>query len=153
MFEQFTREARGLVLRAILQAEQRDDRRVRTEHLLLAAAEVSPLLDFQMLDELLRRFDSEALRLVGIDPDLANLGPERSSLRKKRHLPFTSEAKRVLTGSLREALDRGDRKIGVDHILLALTMLDPNDRAMKAMRASGVEPSQLRESLLGRLAS
>lgn len=153
MFERFTKEAKGLVLRAIDHAEQRDDRRVRTEHLLLAAAEVSPLLDHQILDAELKRFDSEALRLVGIDPDLADLDPRRPPMKRRQHLPFTNEAKKVLTNSLRETLDRGDRRIGITHILLALTTLDPGDRAIKAMSASGVDPSQLRESLLGRIAS
>lgn len=153
MFEKFTKDARGLVLRAIDHAEQRGDRRVRTEHLLLAGAEVSPTLDFAVLDAELKRFDSEALRLVGIDPHLADLDPRRSSMRKRQHLPFTREAKKVLTNSLRETLDAGDRRIGVTHVLLALTTLDPGDRAIKAMSASGVDPLQLRASLLERLAS
>lgn len=153
MFERFTKEGKDVVLRAIVQAEQREDRRVRPEHLLLAAAEVSSHLDYHALDTELRRLDAEALRLVGIDPDLATLDPQRSSLRKSKRLPFTSDAKSVLTNSLRETLDRGDREIGVTHILLALTNLDPRDRSIKAMSATGVQPSQLRESLLGRLAS
>ena len=152
MFERFTKEARDVVLGAIGQAERREDRRIRTEHLLLSVAEISPLLDFDEIDTELRRLDAEALRLVGIDPELASLDSQRAPLRKKR-LPFTSEAKKVLTNSLREALDRGDREIGVTHILLALISLDPSERAIKALTASGVDPSQLRESLRGRLAS
>ncbi|MEU4179052.1 Clp protease N-terminal domain-containing protein [Streptomyces sp. NPDC026589] len=37
------------------------------------------------------------------------------------HRPFTSEAKTVLENSLRVALGRGDRFIGQEHLLLALT--------------------------------
>ena len=153
MFERFTKEAKGVVLEAIAQAEQRDDRRVSTEHLLLGAAVVSPALDFETIEEELHRLDAVALQMVGIDPALARLVPRRSRNDKKRHLPFTSEAKKVLTNSLREALVSGDRDIDVTHILLALTRLGAGDRAIRAMSASGVDPTELRESLRGRRVS
>ena len=75
----------------------------------------SPLLDQAALDAGLRRLDAEALRVVGIDPELANLDPMGGTARKKKHRPFTSEAKKVLSNSLREALDMGDRHIDVTH--------------------------------------
>ncbi|WP_406280319.1 Clp protease N-terminal domain-containing protein [Embleya sp. NBC_00896] len=41
---------------------------------------------------------------------------------RQLHTPFTPGAKKVLEQSLRESLERGDRYIGDEHILLALTV-------------------------------
>ncbi|MGH3650670.1 MAG: Clp protease N-terminal domain-containing protein, partial [Acidimicrobiia bacterium] len=134
-------------------AERRRDGRIGTEHVLLAAADASPFLDAETLKHELRRLDEDALRAVGIDPSLADIDPPRRRIKKQRHIPFTRDAKKVLEDALREALDAGDRHIDADHILLALTRLDPDDRAMRAMSGSDVDPMRLRESLLARRAS
>lgn len=83
--------------------------------------------------------DSAALAELGIDVDaivsrveqthgvgaLAGVGagaadrPRGSG--RIRHRPFSTEAKEVLRGSLREAVEHGDSAIGDEHVLLALT--------------------------------
>ncbi|MFJ9405858.1 Clp protease N-terminal domain-containing protein [Streptomyces sp. NPDC101393] len=50
---------------------------------------------------------------------LAPGGPARRG--KKLRRPFTAEAKSVVERSLRIAVGRGDRRIGDEHLLLALT--------------------------------
>ncbi|KUF16753.1 Clp protease N-terminal domain-containing protein [Streptomyces silvensis] len=90
------------------------------------------------------RADEEALAGLGIDVDaivssvelahgegaLAHTGaPGRAPRRGRRlllgrtgHRPFAPESKRVLEQALRVALGRGDRSIGDEHLLLALTV-------------------------------
>jgi ATP-dependent Clp protease ATP-binding subunit ClpA len=80
--------------------------------------------------------DAEALAGLGIDvagivdrverahgPDALAVRP--GGRRRRRglsgHRPFTPGAKETLVGSLRIALGRGDKRIGGDHLLLALT--------------------------------
>ncbi|MBB4935008.1 ATP-dependent Clp protease ATP-binding subunit ClpA [Lipingzhangella halophila] len=77
--------------------------------------------------------DAAALDALGIDVEevvgrverahgeyaLAGGRPQRRGL-FSGHRPFTSEAKRVLEQSLREAIELGDRGIGTEHLLLAL---------------------------------
>jgi ATP-dependent Clp protease ATP-binding subunit ClpA len=80
------------------------------------------------------RADAEALAGLGIDidgivarvEDTHGAGALASVRRTRRwrpagHRPFTRGAKTVLERSLRAAVARGDRHIGDEHILLALT--------------------------------
>jgi ATP-dependent Clp protease ATP-binding subunit ClpA len=80
--------------------------------------------------------DTEALRELGInvsdviDKVENSLGPDalsaeppkrrRGFLAPRNHIPFSSEAKQVLERTLREAIDFGSRRLGDEHILLAL---------------------------------
>ncbi|MGW0559442.1 Clp protease N-terminal domain-containing protein [Streptomyces sp. NPDC003016] len=82
----------------------------------------------------LSKADQEALAGIGIDVTeivskveathgegamQSGRGPRRGLL--TGHRPFTRQAKGVLEKSLRIALGRGDRHIGDEHLLLALT--------------------------------
>lgn len=82
----------------------------------------------------LTRADTDALAGIGIDVgeivarvegahgEGAMAGDDRRSRRWwSSHRPFTSGAKGILENSLRVALGRGDRFIGEEHLLLALT--------------------------------
>ncbi|MFI5714392.1 Clp protease N-terminal domain-containing protein [Nocardia sp. NPDC051750] len=81
--------------------------------------------------------DAEALRSIGIDLDAvresleANFGadaldravpPDESRSHRMRfgHIPFSSEAKKVIELSLREAVARKEKTIETGHILLAI---------------------------------
>ena len=56
-------------------------------------------------------------------------------------------AKRALERALREALDLGDRHIGVEHVLLGL--LDPKgNMAVELLRHLGVDPQVVRARVL-----
>lgn len=79
--------------------------------------------------------ETDALADIGIDVDAivtkveeahgegALGGPPRKGWwRPKGHRPFTTGAKKVVEQSLRVALGRGDKFIGEEHLLLALTV-------------------------------
>ena len=154
MFERFTKEARRVVTRAVEEAEIRGDSRINTEHLLLGASDAAVLGQLGLTPEPLRRqldqLDAEALEAVGIDPILITEAVEdsRPTGRKRGHIPFTGAAKDVLKQALREAIGLNHRFIGVEHIALALTTLSPEDRATRAIDGIGLDPDELRASLI-----
>ena len=152
MFERFTKDAHLVVTSAVEEAQNRSDARVGNEHLLLgvAGSDAAPAgLDLAELRLELDRLDSEALEAVGIDPGLVDVETSRSQRRTgKKHIPFTRAAKDTLTAALKEAIALDHRHIGVEHIALALTRLPSSDRAARALAGRGVDPADLRRSLL-----
>lgn len=66
------------------------------------------------------------------------------------HIPFAPTSKRALEQSLREALARKDRHIGVEHLLLGLLDLRTNT-ATEVLCHLGVEPATARQEILGDL--
>ncbi|WP_030751840.1 Clp protease N-terminal domain-containing protein [Streptomyces griseus] len=150
MFERFTKAARSVVKGAVGHAERGGARSVDAEHLLLALldredtraaaalgrlcpAERRPALVAALADARRRaglsRADSEALAGLGIDVDAIvarveethGTGALSGGRRSPGRRPFSREAKTVLEKSLRVALARGEREIGDEHLLLALT--------------------------------
>lgn len=120
--------------------------------------------------------DADALRTFGIDLDEvrnrveAAFGPgalDRPVRRRARrrllwrrgrcepdyspgHLAFMPRAKRALERSLRESLALGDRRVGVEHVLLGL--LDPKgNMAVELLRHLGTDPDVVRIRVLGGL--
>lgn len=65
------------------------------------------------------------------------------------NIPFTPRAKRIFEQSLQEARQRQHRYISPEHILLSLTREE--GVATKVLRKLGVDPTQVREMLEGRL--
>ena len=66
------------------------------------------------------------------------------------YLPFMPRAKRALERALREAECRGDRHIGVEHVLLGL--LDPkNNAAVELLHHLGADPRVVRTRVLADL--
>jgi len=150
VFERFTRNARHVVTHAVEEAESRGDTRIGTEHLLIGVARSRSLEglmpDVESLRVELERMDREALASVGLDPGLVEVsGPARR--KRSGHIPFTSGAKHILKGALREALDLGHRHIGVEHIALALTAIDGPDRATVMLHGLALDPDALRAAL------
>lgn len=150
MFERFATSARQVVLGAVREAERERAPRVTGEHLLLAllghgrAAEVlaGAGLTRDVLTEAfaaahrragLTDAETGALRSLGIDVDaiVARIEQEHGEgalavpRRDRRgHLPFADGAKALLAATLRQAKERGDRRIGDEHLLLALAAGD-----------------------------
>lgn len=108
--------------------------------------------------------DGEALAGLGIDLDDVRrrveetFGPgalegtraagRRARRRGWRHLPFLPEVRKTLELALREAIRRGDREIGTEHILLGL--LHPGTgTAGELLRARGLTLAGVREELEG----
>jgi ATP-dependent Clp protease ATP-binding subunit ClpA len=153
VFERFTKQARQVVTGAIEEARRHGDSRVGTEHLLIGVATSGrlpePWPDVEVLRDQLDRLDAEALRSVGLDPDLlqeAAASPVRVG--RAPHIPFTGAAKDILKGALKEAIALGHRHIGVEHIALALLTGSGPDRARAIIAGLGLSPDALRDSLV-----
>ncbi len=155
MFEKFAPEARVTVIRAQEVCIARGDRMVGAEHLLLAAAESGSALlrtvglEAGRLENAWDRIESDALRAVGLE--VGGAPPWRERWRRRRHVPFSGSAKSSLQGALREAIDRGDRRIGVEHLVLGLTVQPPQDRAIRILARAGIPASELRSALIAEL--
>lgn len=155
MFERFTSEARASVIAAQEVCVARGDGMVGAEHLLLAAARAShPALsavglDAARLEEAWDRLEADALAAVGVAAEPSAAWRQRWKLR--RHIPFSGSAKAVLSGALQETLARGDRHIGVEHLVLALTVQPPQDRAIRILERAGSPASELRSALIAEM--
>ncbi|MFE3902359.1 Clp protease N-terminal domain-containing protein [Streptomyces sp. NPDC059153] len=151
MFERFTKSARATVTGAVTHAERTDAEAVTEEHLLLAlldrrAGRASfAIISLGLADRRaaveadlvtarrrggLTRADTDALAGIGIDvaeivarvEEAHGEGAlDRTRRRGAGRRPFTRGSKDVLTRTLRIAVGRGDRFIGDEHLLLALT--------------------------------
>jgi len=173
MFERFTTDARAVVTSAIAEAEQRGDRHIGTDHLLLgvlaspsavtSAAVRDAGLDLAGARRAVLDADADALAAIGIDTDvLPPPGPRppehpaTPSLRsrwRRQHRPFTGGAKHTLEGALREALQLKHRWIGTEHLLLALAARTGPDPAARLLDALGVDRAALRADIERRLAA
>ncbi|MDV8021813.1 Clp protease N-terminal domain-containing protein [Rhodococcus sp. IEGM 1330] len=139
MFERFTKSARAVVVGAQGQARALHSTRIEPTHLFVGAleyaeeplksalAEAGLTLDGALADARFR--DARALKSLGIDLDTvvstidSTLGPgalEGVQGGGSSHLPFAASAKEVLKLTLKEAVERRDREIGVEHVLLGL---------------------------------
>ncbi len=178
MFERFTSDAREVVVLAQQEARALRHDHIGTEHLLLAQLRLdTPTtavlrrhgLDHDEVAEAVAAhlgtadLDAEALRTLGIDLDAvrdvaeAAFGPgaldtpRRGRRRSPGHLPFTSDAKKVLELALREALAMRSRSITDGHI--ALGLLRGGGTALEVLRQRGVDPGGLRADLTRSLAA
>jgi ATP-dependent Clp protease ATP-binding subunit ClpA len=178
MFERFSETARHAVVLAQEEARSLDSDHIGTEHLLIALAREPSIpacralgglgLDAPTLREDLRRAprpgepDADALAVLGIDLDEvrrrveASFGPgalDRGRRRRRpagRQLPFTATAKRSLELGLRQALARGDKSIGPQHLLLGLLQAE-DDTSLALLRRRGRSAEEVRAALLAEL--
>lgn len=147
MFERFTKPARRVVDDAVTEAERERAPRVTGEHVMLAllgkqtrSAEILASVGLTR-EALLEAFgatrrrggvtgaEADALLLLGIDVDAiverveqehgVNALAERGRSRWGR-IPFAKDARELLVRTLRQAVDRREREISDEHMLLAL---------------------------------
>jgi ATP-dependent Clp protease ATP-binding subunit ClpA len=151
MFERFTKEARAAVEAATREAQRRGEGYVGTQHMLLgilaqressAAFAVGVALDDARAA--LHAADVEALAAVGVTGDA--LDPVAGRPRRK-DLPFTSGARASLTRALRNAVQRGERSILVDHLLLGILDGGPGDPAVRLLSRLGTDADEVRRAL------
>lgn len=134
-----TTTARGTVRLAREEAAAQGAEAVGTEHLLLALTLTAPEPVARVLADV--GIDEHALRTT-LQPtivDAAGPSPPGGG-------GFTSYARQVLEGSLREAVERGEGFIGADHLLLAL-LRNPAGGAAQTLDALGVKPQAIFETL------
>jgi ATP-dependent Clp protease ATP-binding subunit ClpA len=150
MFERFARSARTAVEDARYEAERRGDRRIGSDHLLLALLQDDELAQLVGVDGAAAhtaadQLDRAALAAIGITLD--EFQPTgRAAL--GRHVPLmTSGAKAVIQQSLSNAAAEKARTITSRHMLLALLDRHEPDPAATLLAALAIDQPALRERL------
>jgi ATP-dependent Clp protease ATP-binding subunit ClpA len=165
MFERFTKPARAVVASAHEESAALGGDRIAAEHLLVALAGTDggaasgALAGLGLTAAVLRDdvratggLDADALASIGIDLEAVrrrvedHFGPGALGRGRGGRKPFTRAAKKALELSLREALARGDRSIGPEHILLGVVR-DPGDGVAALLRRRGRTPEEIRGAL------
>ena len=148
-------DARKMVLTsASEEARRRGDRRLGSDHLLLALlhdadSPVAQALGFDLeagraaADGL----DRAALAAVGVD--VAQLGDPPRPAFARRLPPLTSGARSVIKHATLETRSSRSRDIETRHFLLALLARERPDPAAELLHALGVDRSQVRSRLEG----
>jgi ATP-dependent Clp protease ATP-binding subunit ClpA len=164
MFERFTKGAREAVERAQDEARAIGSPKIDTGEMLLGVAGgegvgARVLADHGAGYEALRArvagggLDGDALAAIGIDLEEIrrraeeNFGPgalERGRRPRGSHVPFSDRGKKALELALREAIGRGDKAIGDEHVLLGLLR---EGGVETLLRAVGADPVALRAAL------
>jgi len=142
------------------EARERGDRRVGTEHLLVALllepglAEVVGVND-QAARATLAELDRQALAATGIDLRLEPQGPAPRRALPRRptfkavlrdRLPMTPVAKKALEASSK-GMRRGRRHPGAKHVLASLLELERPDPAAELLAHLGIDPADVRKRL------
>ncbi|SKC50144.1 Clp protease N-terminal domain-containing protein [Krasilnikoviella flava] len=176
MFEKFTKDARAVVQGAVEVAERERSESIDTRHLVvtlaestgrapvaLAACGVRPEHLATLARDAVRHgevLDAEALAAVGIDLDEVSRRAdevfgtgalERAAhrgTRRRKHWPFTADARKALELSLREAIRLGDKGIDDRHLLLGVLRADcPGGRLLETvLHEAGSDVAALRSA-------
>lgn len=149
MFERFAQSARAVVEDARYEAERRGDRRIGTEHLLLALLQDTMIAravgaDADEAREAADELDRKALAEVGIDVGSTPISG-RAVLGK--HVPFTSAAKTVMRQTLAHATAEKARTITPQHMVQALLDRADPDPAAAILTALSVDRAAVRRRL------
>ncbi|KQX06841.1 MULTISPECIES: Clp protease N-terminal domain-containing protein [unclassified Leifsonia] len=149
MFERFAVEARNAVVRSIEIAGRRGDRRLGTEHLLMAALGDATIVDAVGVEAAdaeaaADQADREALALVGVD--VAAYGPLSPAVGAPRPR-FTAGAKVVMKRTLEYAVVERARRMELRHLVLALLDRPDSDPATMLLARLDVDAKQLRARL------
>lgn len=131
------------------EAKRRGDRRISTEHFVLALLtdpDSKPTkalgFDLQAARRALDSLDHEALRAVGVDAV-----PEASTMTSPQHgrIPVTPAVKAMLGDSMRHAGSR--RRLQPEHVLIALLERQRPDPAAALFASLGVDQQVIAERL------
>jgi hypothetical protein len=142
MFKRFTARARQTIVLAQEEARQLRHDFLGTEHLLLGLLAEG------------EGIGAQALQRAGITLETAHAEVEKIIGYGKKtpngRIPFTPRTKKVLELALCEALELGHNYIGTEHLLLGL-LTEGEGVGMHVVTAAGVQPTELRNSVLGLL--
>jgi hypothetical protein len=147
------------------EARRCGDRRVGTEHLLLALLrepqlEGTPGVDLETVRAALDAMDRDALRAIGVDVGVERalqprpqpgVHPPRPTLRVVWHdrLALTPGAKTVLKESSKEMRGFGGRHLGPQRVLEVLLQRERPDPAAELLARLGVDAATVRYRLPG----
>jgi ATP-dependent Clp protease ATP-binding subunit ClpA len=140
-----TAEARRSIQLARDEAKQLGQPAVGTEHILLGILRCRGSQAVEALNTL--GVTHEAARLC-VQPTMPGVVPEQAGTDGdgEQRQGVTSHARRILEGSLREAVKRHEDYIGVEHILLAL-LSDSRNGAVQTLEAMKTTPKAIRRQL------
>lgn len=150
MFERFTRTARTAVEGARHEAGYRGDRRVGTDHLLVALLRDEAVAQVTGIDaaaarQTADRLDRQALAAIGIT--LAGWQPDREAAPGRRVRFMTAGARAVIGRTLAVAAAEKAPAITPRHMLLALLDQHEPDPAAALLAALPVDQAELRVRL------
>jgi len=147
MFERFTKDARHVVDDAVEEARRSGSPTIEAEHLLLALAAgtgpsarvlhgsgLTPNRTRAALDEHFER----TLATVGVSPGAFNLPPPAPSPK----LRFSASFKLALERALKAAMERKDRRIGAEHVLLGVLRAEAGT-VPRLLAAEGIDRDEL----------
>lgn len=140
-FTRFTEEARRVVRHSQELANELGARTVEPCHLLLALA--APQSGTA----------ARVLTAAGVDPGALRAAIEHrldvpGAGKRRGRVPFPASTKKALELSLREAIRRGDDRIGSEHLLLGLLRAN-DDGVTGALSELGVTPATIHQALEG----
>ena len=140
-----TPEARRSIQLARDEAKQLGQPAVGTEHILLGILRCAGNQAVEALNTM--GVTHEAARLY-VQPTMPGLGSEPGGANGEAEVRqgVTPQARRILEGSLREAVKRHEGYIGVEHILLAL-LTDSRNGAVQTLEAMKTTPKAIRRQL------
>ena len=127
--------ARGVVGRAREEAARMGSASLETDHLLLGL-----LLD--PVDGPVK----EALDACGITCEAVRAGAQPARRESGRRPEVSPELRETLEDSMREAVTRGDGRLDVEHLLLAV-LHEPGGRGRRAVTAAGQSPGAVERRL------
>lgn len=144
MAAQRRRDARASTFEgATAEAQRLGDRRIGTQHLLLALLHnpISPAaqtldIDLGRARAALTELDRAALAAIGLDAAALD-APVAVEIRRRP--PFTSGAKHVLHHATERAHKEGAGRVHERHLLAALLTLKPPDPAAQLFDALGID--------------
>jgi len=142
-FRRFTDPANRAVVLAQEEARTLHHNYIGTEHLLLGVLHEGESVAALVLKSLGISLEEARNRVK----EIADRGQDAPA----RHLPFTPAARKVIQGSLQEALRLGHNHVGAEHLLLAL-LREGDGVAEQVLADLGAGYAQVRERVLGLLA-
>jgi len=142
-FRRFTDPANRAVVLAQEEARTLHHNYIGTEHLLLGVLHEGESVAALVLKSLGISLEEARNRVK----ETADSGQDAPA----RHVPFTPAARKVIEGSLQEALRLGHNHVGAEHLLLAL-LREGDGLAEQVLADLGAGYAQVRERVLGLLA-
>lgn len=137
-----TSEARRAVMYGREEAARLGQPSLGTEHILLGILRCQESYAVKALEKLGVTYDVALECLRATIPGV----PAGSTAASERSAPVSPQARRILERSLREAVNRGDGYIGVEHLLLAL-LTDSRSGGVQTLEVLKVTPKQVRRQL------
>jgi len=148
VFERFGRDAKDVVLRAMNAARRLGAEQVEPEHLLLALAEgdgparralAEAGMDAGSITAAIEADLAAMLEIVGVPPSVLEAVP---ALPRGDWPGLSVHAKSALERATREAVQRGERKLGAEHLLLG-ALRPPAPTLARVLARLDVEPERL----------